>query len=117
MREVSIFWREWNGKDLRLQFVAEPTGCRFGRAGQPMIPIRGSRDGVVFLELYPALRAEVERALEEPCRGVKTSELTLREGSKTWTIEVGTYAGPSQARILDILASSSRVRDMRQVTL
>lgn len=118
LREVSIRWKEWGEKGgLRFQFSADPSSCRFGRGQEVPVQIRESRDGAVFRELYPALRQEVEAALEEPCRGTRWAELSVREGAHTWTVEVGTYAGPAQSRILDILTKCSRVGDMRQVSL
>lgn len=116
--ELSMTWKEWNeAQGLRFQFTADLGGCRFGRGQELPVQIRESQDGATFRELYPGLRQEVEAALEEPCRGNKWAELTLRDGSHVWTVEVGTYAGPAQARILDILSKCSRVGDMRQVSL
>lgn len=69
--------------------------------------------GATAVALHARLRKEVDIAMEEPCRGRKTKELTLREGSRSWTIEIGTYAGPSQARIIDTMNRS--LSDLRKL--
>ena len=50
-----------------------------------------------------AINEAIDAAIEEPCQGSKTKELTLREGSRTWTVEIGAAAGPAQTRILQIM--------------
>ena len=48
----------------------------------------------------------METAINEPCRGKKTRELSLTRGAQSWTVEIGTYAGPAQSRIIDLMNTS-----------
>lgn len=65
--------------------------------------VKESEPGSMAAGLYTLLRMEIDAAIEEPCQGSKTKELTLREGSRTWTVEIGAAAGPAQTRILQIM--------------
>ncbi|MBN9414419.1 hypothetical protein ABS71_08745 [bacterium SCN 62-11] len=106
--DVSVSWQEWDERGPTFTFCADGSGVHSRQTtGETEAKVLGlvkeDVPGSKAAALHARLRKEVEVALEEPCRGGKTRELTLREGSRTWTIEIGTYAGPAQAHIIEIM--------------
>ena len=103
--EFALLWQEW-GTIPNEVFVFRGNG----QGSQVFVPTyrvtKPEINGPAVTELFQKLRPEVEAALEEPCRGPKTKELTLIDGATSRTVEIGTYAGPAQARIVELMEKS-----------
>ncbi len=58
-------------------------------------------------DLPERLKVAAQTAVDEPQRGPKTKELVVIEGTtRSWTVRIGTSAGPAQSRIIDLMNAS-----------
>lgn len=108
--ELGFTWQEW-GKVLT--FVVQGNGHQVSAylegkehsAGSELIDV--SETGAKWsAQLCVRLRQEIEAAVEEPCQGKKTRELSLTQGSQSWNVEIGAKPGPAQQRIIDLIERS-----------
>lgn len=103
--KIRISWKEFEGDKLVFIFDGDRNDSRGGRVGAYTIwPPPGP---MPLGDLPERLKVEAQAALDEPLRGRKTKELVVIEGTtRSWTVRIGTYAGPAQSRIIDLMNAS-----------
>ncbi len=116
--KVKLSWKEYQGGRVVFVFEGDQDDSRGIRpvSGDAFITTSPRLGPLPLGDLPERLRREVEVAIEEPCRGQKSSELTLTQGTHSWTVEIGTYAGPAQSRILDLM-NASQMPELRNRVL
>lgn len=113
---IAFTWQEWL-ESPKFVFVVT------GRGSSAEAYFKGSANELKAMEgpwvsrLCAELGKEMEVALEETCRGKKTSELTLIQGSQSRTVEIGDVAGPAQSRLIDLIEKSPISRARRELLL
>lgn len=116
--EIRLSWKEYEENRVVFAFEGDRSDSRGSRpvGGEASITTSPRLGPRPLGDLPQQLRLEVETAIEEPCRGQKSKELTLTEGNHSWTVEIGTYAGPAQSRIIDLM-NASRMPQVRKELL